>query len=55
MLLIDELFLFLCRLDMGLLERDLSIRFSISIPTVSRKIGTSANICTLLWEAFQFG
>jgi hypothetical protein len=42
MLLIDELFLFLCRLHMGLLEQDLSVRFSISIPTVSRKIVTCA-------------
>ena len=43
MLLIDELFIFLCRLHMGLLEQDLSIRFKCSVPTVSRKIVTWAN------------
>ena len=48
MLLIDELFLFLCRLHMGLLEQDLSVRFSISIPTVSRKI-VAWGICVVLY------
>ena len=43
MLLIDELFLFLCRLKAGLLEQDLSVRFNCSISTVSRKIVTWAN------------
>ena len=42
MLFIDELFIFLCRLHMGLLEQDLRVQFSISIPTVSRKIVTWA-------------
>jgi hypothetical protein len=49
MFFIDKLFLFLCRLHMGLLEQDLSIRFSISIPTVSRQIVTWANV---LYPAF---
>jgi hypothetical protein len=40
MFLIDKLFLFLCRLHMGLLEQDLSVRFSISIQTVIKKIVT---------------
>ena len=35
--------MFLCRLHMGLLEQDLSIRFKCSVPTVSRKIVTWAN------------
>lgn len=43
MLLIDELFMFLCRLKVGLLEQDLSVRFNCSVSTVSRKIVTWAN------------
>ena len=43
MLLIDELFLFLCRLRAGLLEQDLAVRFNCSLPTISRKIVTWAN------------
>ena len=43
MLLIDELFLFLCRLRAGLLEQDLAVRFNCSLPTVSRKVVTWAN------------
>jgi hypothetical protein len=43
MLLLDKLFMFLCRLHMGLLEQDLSIRFKCSVPTVRRKIVTWAN------------
>ena len=43
MLLINELFMLLCPLPMGLLEQDLSIRFNCSVPTVSRKIVTWAN------------
>lgn len=36
--LIDDLFMFLCRLRCGLTEYDLSVRFDISVATVSRKI-----------------
>ena len=43
MLLVDELFLFLCRLRAGLLEQDLAVRFNCSLATVSRKIVTWAN------------
>ena len=43
MLLIDELFMFLCRLKAGLLEQDLSVRFNCSVSTISRKIVTWAN------------
>jgi hypothetical protein len=43
MLLIDELFMFLCRLRVGLLEQDLGVRFNCSISTVSRKIITWVN------------
>ena len=43
MLVIDELFMFLCRLRVGLLEQDLSIRFNCSVSTVSRKIVTWSN------------
>ena len=41
--LIDEFFMFLCRLRAGLLEQDLSVRFNCSLSTVSRKIVTWAN------------
>ncbi|XP_013387706.1 uncharacterized protein LOC106156822 [Lingula anatina] len=44
MLLIDELFMFLCRLKAGLYEQDLAIRFKCHISTVSRKIITWANL-----------
>jgi len=43
MLLIDEFFLFLCRLRVGLFEQDLANRFKCSVATVSRKIVTWAN------------
>ena len=43
MLLIDELFMFLCRLRAGHMEQDLAVRFNTSLPTVSRKIITWAN------------
>ena len=43
MQLIDELFMFFCRLHGGLLEKDLSVRFNCSISTISRKIITWAN------------
>ena len=42
MLLIDELFLFLCRLRAGLLGQDLTVMFNCSVPTISRKIVTWA-------------
>ena len=44
MLLIDECFMFLCRLRVGLLEQDLSVRFNCSLPTVSRKFVTWLNL-----------
>ena len=43
MLLIDELFLFLVRMKLGLFEQDLAQRFNIHISSVSRKITTWAN------------
>lgn len=48
MLLIDELFMFLCRLNVGLFEQDLAVRFNCSLPTVSRKLIT----CT--WANFLY-
>lgn len=41
--LIDEMFMFLCRLRGGLLEFDLSTRFNVSLATVSRKFIMWAN------------
>ena len=43
MLLIDELFMFLCRLKCGLMAQDLAVRFNCHVSTVSRKIITWAN------------
>ncbi|KAK3107108.1 hypothetical protein FSP39_007303 [Pinctada imbricata] len=43
MLLIDELFMFLCRLRCGMMEQDLAVRFNCHLSTVSRKIITWAN------------
>jgi hypothetical protein len=42
-LLVDELFMFLCRLRVNLLEMDLAVRFNCSVSTVSRKLITWAN------------
>jgi hypothetical protein len=44
MKLVDELFLFLCRLRLGLFEEDLAERFNCSVATVSRKVITWANL-----------
>ena len=44
MKLIDELFLFLCRIRLGLHEEDLADRFRCSVSTVSRKIITWGNL-----------
>ena len=41
--LMDEFFMFLCRLKLALGEQDLSIRFGVSMATVSRKIIGWAN------------
>ena len=43
MLLIDEFFMFLCRMRAGLLEQDLAVRFNIHISSCSRKIITWCN------------
>ncbi|XP_053399796.1 uncharacterized protein LOC123549883 [Mercenaria mercenaria] len=43
MLLIDEFLMFLCRLRVGLLEQDLSVRFNSTIQTVSQKVVAWAN------------
>jgi hypothetical protein len=43
MQLIDELFMFLCRMKAGLLEQDLAVRFNIHISSVSRKLITWCN------------
>ena len=43
MLLIDEFFMFLCRLKCGLMEQDLANRFNCHLAAISRKIITWAN------------
>lgn len=43
MVLIDELFLFLLRIRLGLLQQDLAHRFNVHESTVSRKVITWAN------------
>ena len=42
--LMDELFMFTCRMRLALLEEDLADRFDCTIQTVSRKILTWVNI-----------
>ncbi len=44
MLLIDELFMLLCRLRVGLKTEDLSVRFNCSLASVSRNLITWANL-----------
>ena len=41
---INEFFLTLCRLRLGLLEQDLAIRFQVSQPTVSRIVMAWINL-----------
>lgn len=53
MLLIDEFFMFLCRLKCGLLEQDLAVRFNIHVSTVSRKIITWANFLYFILGSFN--
>ena len=55
MLLIDELFLFLVRIRLGLFPQDLADRFSISTSTVSRKITTWANYLYFFLAPSQSG
>ena len=43
MQLVDELFMFLCRLRINALEQDLAVRFNCSFQTVSRKLITWVN------------
>ena len=43
MLLIDELFMFLCRIRINSLEQDLAVRFNCSLSTVSRRLITWVN------------
>ena len=54
MLLEDELFMFLCRLRLGLFEDDLAVRFNCSISTVSRKIITWVNFLYFVLSSWQF-
>lgn len=57
MLVIDELFMFLVRIRLGLFEQDLAHRFKIHISTVSRKIVTWSNYlyfmlgCQVIWPS----
>lgn len=43
MQLIDELFMFLVRIELGLFQQDLAHRFNLHMSTVSRKLTTWAN------------
>ena len=55
MLLIDVLFMFLCRLKYDLIEQDLANRFNCHLSTFSRKIITWANFLYFALEASTFG
>ena len=48
---IDEFWLFLTRLKLGLFERDLALRFNISIPTVSDIMITFSNYLFVMLES----
>ena len=50
MLLIDEMFIFLVQLKLGLFELDLADRFEIHISSVSRKLVTWSNFLYFLLE-----
>ena len=50
MLLIDEMFMFLVWLKLGLFEQDLADRFEIHISSVSRKLVTWSNFCIFFLE-----
>lgn len=51
MVFIDELFLFLVRVRMGLFAQDLAHRFDIHVSSVSRKVITWANYLYFFsWE-----
>ena len=54
MQLIDEFFLFLCKLRVGLLDMDLAVRFNCSLPTISRKIITWANFLYFVLGSIPF-
>lgn len=49
--LIDQLFMFLCRIKLGLFEQDLAVRFDISIATVSRILITWSNFLYVMLGA----
>ena len=49
--LIDQLFLFLCRIKLGLFEQDIAVRFNISTATVSRILITWANFLYVMLGA----
>ena len=52
---IDEFFLIMIRLRLGLLERDLAYRFGISQSTVSRILITWINFLYLQFNIYHFG
>ena len=54
MLVEDELFMFLCRIRLGLMEQDLGIRFNCSQQTVSRKLITWANFLYFVLGSWPF-
>ncbi|CAC5395490.1 unnamed protein product [Mytilus coruscus] len=53
MVLIDELFMFLCRLKCGLFEQDLACRFNVHVSTVSRKLITWSNFLYFVLDSIN--
>jgi hypothetical protein len=51
MVLVDELFMFLVRIRLGLLQQDCCYRFNVNVSTISRKIVSWANYIFFSWNS----
>ena len=53
MLLVDELFMLMCRMRLGHQEMDLAVRFNCSVSTVSRKLITWINLLYFVFGSLK--